>query len=112
MHRCCNRRPACSRRPVRRRSSRSTMTGSRSVQTSFHFSPHQDWSGGIARVSASGKPSIALRRGAVGIDLECMRKGRLGDLVDDDRRWEGRVATRRFNMWRFVPPVRGGAILM
>ena len=38
---------------------------------------------------------MVIRRGAERIDLAGMRKARLGNLVDDDWRRKGRVATRR-----------------
>ena len=106
MRRCSDRRPPRFRRPVRRRSSRSTTTGCRSVQTSLYFSLHQEWSGGFARVLASGKPSVASRRRAVQIALECVKKGRPNQLVDDDRGCEGRAATGRFRKAGFVSTIR------
>jgi hypothetical protein len=44
----------------------------------------------------------------VRIDLACMRKGRLGDLVDDDRGCEGRAATGRCRKAGFVSTIRCG----
>lgn len=84
-----------------RRSSRSTVTGRRFALTTLHFSPHQGWSGWGGRVSASGKPSIAIRRSAVLIDLACTPKGKPGDLVDDDRGCESPLQKAGF-----VSPIR------
>ena len=70
------------------------------------LSQHQEWSGGFARVLASGKPSVASRRRAVQIALECVKKGRPNQLVDDDRGCEGRAATGRFRKAGFVSTIR------
>jgi hypothetical protein len=69
--------------------------GCRSAHTSLHFPPFQECSGAVVRVRASGRPPVALKRASVRIALECVQKGRPGDLVDDDRGCERRVAPRR-----------------
>jgi hypothetical protein len=65
------------------------------VELDALISSHQEWSGGIACVSMSGRPSGALRRCVVRIDFEGRLAGRPGDLVDDDQECERRVALRR-----------------
>jgi ribosomal protein S27E len=57
----------CFHHAARRRSWSPATIGSRSTQTltSLRFLSYQEWSGDVAHVSASGRPSIALKRAAV-----------------------------------------------
>ena len=61
----------------RRRSSRSATTGSGSTltHTSLNISSHQQWSGGVAYVSGSDRPSVAFKKATSRIFLTSGRTG-------------------------------------
>jgi len=69
----------------------------RSLAHRLNWLAHEEPSDGVAYLSASGKRSVAFRRCAVRIDLECEQKGGPRDLVDDVAGSETRVAPRRYD---------------